>query len=168
MAQSPDVNFVRQQGFKDADASACASLYPALMFQPRLLGVLVLIGLISQAWPLFLILSAALWWNVVVPAWNPFDLLYNHLVAAPAGRPRLTPAPGPRRSAQGMAATFLLATSLFLLLGWQIAAFATEALLVVAIGALVFGKFCLGSYIFHLLRGDAAFANRTLPWARHD
>ncbi len=34
--------------------------------------------------------------------------------------------------------------------------------------ALIFGKFCLGSYVFHLLRGEAAFANRTLPWVRSD
>ncbi len=168
MARSTEVNFVRQQGFRDADASGCEFQYPALMFQPRLLGILVLIGLISQAWPLFLILSAVLWWNVAVPAWNPFDALYNHLIAAPAGRPRLTPAPGPRRFAQGMAGTFMLAVSIFLLLGWQIAAFVAEVLLVIAIGALVFGKFCLGSYIFHVLRGDAAFANHTVPWARHD
>lgn len=168
MAQPADVNFVRQQGFKDADAAACAGQYPALMFQPRVLGVLVLLGLISQAWPLFLILSALLWWNVVLPAWNPFDLFYNHFVAAPAGRPRLTPAPAPRRFAQGMAATFMLATSVFLLLGWQVPAFAMEALLVVALAALIFGKFCLGSYLFHRLRGEAAFAHRTLPWSRHD
>jgi hypothetical protein len=168
MAKPADVNFVRQQGFRAADASTCAPQYSALMFQPRVLGVLVLAGLITQAWLLFLILSAVLWWNVAVPAWNPFDLFYNHLVAAPAGRPRLTPAPGPRRFAQGMAATFMLATGLFLLRGWLIAAFVVEALLVVALGALIFGKFCLGSYIFHRLRGDAAYARRTLPWARHD
>jgi hypothetical protein len=40
-----------------------------------------------------------------------------------------------------------------------------EYVLAAALVALFFGKFCLGSYLFHLLRGDAAFANRTLPWA---
>ena len=89
MARTAQVNFVRQQGFREADVSACAPQYSALMFQPRLLGTLVLIGLIFQIWPLFLVLSAILWWNVVLPAWNPFDALYNNLVAAPAGRPRL-------------------------------------------------------------------------------
>ena len=39
-------------------------------------------------------------------------------------------------------------------------------LLVVAFSALLFGRFCLGAYVFHLLRGEAAFANSTLPWAR--
>ena len=36
----------------------------------------------------------------------------------------------------------------------------------VALGALVFGRFCLGSYLYHLLRGETSFANRTLPWSR--
>jgi hypothetical protein len=31
---------------------------------------------------------------------------------------------------------------------------------------LIFGRFCLGSYLFLLLTGQARFANRTLPWAR--
>lgn len=43
-----------------------------------------------------------------------------------------------------------------------------EKMLVVALAALVFGKFCLGSYVFRLLRGEAAFAKRTLPWVRSD
>jgi hypothetical protein len=30
----------------------------------------------------------------------------------------------------------------------------------------VFGRFCLGAYLFHLLRGEVAFANSTLPWAK--
>jgi hypothetical protein len=39
-------------------------------------------------------------------------------------------------------------------------------MLVAAFSLLVFGKFCLGAYIFHVLRGEGSFANRTLPWAR--
>ena len=41
-----------------------------------------------------------------------------------------------------------------------------QAMLVAAFSLLVFGKFCLGAYFFHVLRGEATFANRTLPWAR--
>jgi hypothetical protein len=36
--------------------------------------------------------------------------------------------------------------------------------LLVALGALIFGAFCLGSYVFHLLTGNGEFAKRTLPW----
>jgi hypothetical protein len=167
MSRAAEINFVHQQGFRDAMPAACESRYPALMFQPRLIGVLVVAGLILQAWPLFLILSAILWWNVLVPALNPFDALYNRLLAGPKGLPRLTPAPAPRRFAQGMAASFTVGIGLSLLLGWHVIAWTLEGLLIVALVALNFGKFCLGSYVFHLLRGDAAFANRTLPWARN-
>jgi hypothetical protein len=35
-----------------------------------------------------------------------------------------------------------------------------------ALAALIFGRFCLGSYLFLLFTGRLGFANRTLPWAR--
>ena len=41
-----------------------------------------------------------------------------------------------------------------------------ERLLMAAVAALAFGGFCLGSFLFHLIRGRAAFALRTLPWVR--
>src|SRR5687767_7959813 len=100
------LNFVKQQGFKDASAGSCDLQYPALMFQPRVVGVLVLAGVLLQASTLFLTLSAVLWWSALVPRLNPFDSLYNSLVAARKGLAPLTAAPGPRRFAQGMAATF--------------------------------------------------------------
>jgi hypothetical protein len=168
MSRSAQLNFIQQQGFQDATAAGCGTQYPALMFQPRLIGMIVAVGLILQAPALFLLLSAVLWWNVLLPALNPFDALYNGLIAGPKGLPKLTPAPGPRRFAQGMAATFMLGIGLSILSGWLIAAWILEGLLVVALVALVFGRFCLGSYIFHLLRGEAGFANRTLPWVRGD
>jgi hypothetical protein len=136
------------------------------MFQPRLIGILLAVGLILLTWPFFAVLSAVLWWNVVMPAWNPFDIAYNRLVATRAGRPPLPPAPPPRRFAQAMAGTLMLALAVFLYLDWRLAAWLVAGLLVAAVAALVFGKFCVGSYLFHRLRGERAFANRTLPWAR--
>ncbi len=168
MSSSAQLNFVEQQGFRDAGADACPHLYPALMFQPKLIGVLVLVGLLLQSWLYFLVLSAILWWNVLLPSMNPFDALYLRLVALPRGLPRPAAAPAPRRFAQGMAATFMLATSISLLLGWTEVAWTVEGLLVAALAALIFGKFCLGSYVFHLLRHDGEFANRTLPWVRRE
>ena len=167
MPHPAKLNFVAQQGFKNTSGPVCEVQYTALMFQPRLLGVFVLAGLIYQSGLIFLILSAILCWNVVVPSLNPFDAIYNSLIAGPKGFQRLTAAPGPRRFAQGMAATFMLCIGIFLLLKWQIVAWIFESLLVVALSALIFGKFCLGSYVFHLFKGNAAFANRTLPWARN-
>jgi hypothetical protein len=166
MANMAEVNFVRQQGLGDGDSRDCGCRYPALMFQPRITAVVVAIGLVFQAWPIFLALSIVAWWNVVLPGLNPFDGLYNRLIAGPKGLPLLGPAPAPRRFAQGMAGTFMLAVGVLIYLGQQTAAFVVEAFLVVALLSLLLGRFCMGSYIFHLIRGNVAFANRTLPWSR--
>ena len=160
------VNFVRQQGFEAATAPACDLQYPALMFQPRVVGVVVLAGVILQSPFLFLALSAVLWWSALVPRLNPFDALYQLLVATRRRRPPLTAAPGPRRFAQALAATFALLIGVCLFAGWDTTARILEAVFIVAVGALVFGAFCLGSYAFHVLAGHAKFANRTLPWRR--
>jgi len=162
-----ELNFIRQQGFRDASPGACGYQYPALMWQPRAIGILVLIGLVFQAWSYFLALSLLLWWNAFLPALNPFDALYNHLVAAPKGRPRLGPAPGPRRFAQAMAGTFMLAIGLSILMGWKTLAWTMETLLLAALGALILGGFCLGSYLFLVFTGQVNFANQTLPWIRN-
>ena len=62
--------------------------------------------------------------------------------------------------------TFNLGSGLTLLLGWNRVSWVLQAMLVVAFSLLLFGKFCLGAYVFHVLRGEVAFANKTLPWAR--
>jgi hypothetical protein len=159
------INFIKQQGFEGASERTCDFQYPALMFQPRVIGALVLAGVLLQAAPLFLTLSAVLWWNALLPKLNPFDRLYNSLVTR-KGLPAMTAAPGPRRFAQGMAATFMLLIGASILAGWDTLAWVLEALLLVALGALIFGAFCLGSFVFHLLTGNGDFAKRTLPWGR--
>jgi hypothetical protein len=167
MAASTGVrNFVLQQGFPGEAVDDCDFRFAGLMFQPRLIGVAVLVGLVLQTWPLFLGLSALLWWNVALPRLNPLDVLYNRLIAERRGRSRLEPAAGPRRLAQAMAATTTFGVAVSLLFGWRAAAWSFEALVIVALTSLLVGKLCLGSYLFHVLRGDTAFANRTLPWAR--
>jgi hypothetical protein len=76
------VHFVRQQGFEDANARTCDVQYPALMFQPRVIGVLVLAGVLLQSPLLFLTLAAILWWSAPVPQMNPFETVYNGLFQA--------------------------------------------------------------------------------------
>lgn len=164
-------NFMKQQGFTEEPDSVCNMHFSGLYFQPRIVGSLVVVGIILQffsgvaAAALYFFLSAVLWWNVSMPRRNPFEVFYNRVLALPKGRATLEPAPGPRRFAQAMAAVFMLIVGVALLQSWMITAWIFEAFLVVAFSALLFGKFCLGAYIYHLLRGHVAFANSTLPWA---
>jgi len=165
-------NFMKQQGFTEEPDNVCNMHFSGLYFQPRIVGALVVAGIIVQflghslaAAILYFVLSAFLWWNVTLPKLNPFERFYNRVLAIPKGRATLAPAPGPRRFAQGMAAAFMLVVGVALLQGWMVTAWIFEAGLVMAFSALLFGKFCLGAYIYHLLHGRVAFANSTLPWA---
>ena len=146
---SGEVNFVRQQGLREASQESCVYQFPALMLQPRIIGVLVLLGVLLQNWAYFLVLAVVLWWNVMVPRLNPFDALYNLAVAKRKGMLQLGPAPSPRRFAQGMAGTFMAVIAGCLYGSMPEAAWGLEALLLVVLGALIFGRFCLGSYVFH-------------------
>jgi len=164
-------NFMKQQGFSEEPDIMCNMHFSGLYFQPRIVGSLVVVGIILQffvppaAAALYFVLSALLWWNVSLPRLNPFEVFYNRALAAPKRRKLLEPAPGPRRFAQAMAAAFMLIVGIAILHGWMVTAYVFEAMLVMAFSMLLFGKFCLGAYIYHLLRGRAAFANSTLPWA---
>ena len=160
------MHFVEQQGFGRLEGIECERQFAALMFQPRIVAVVVAVGLLTQSAGLFLVLSALLWWNALLPAWNSFDAVYNKLIAGPRGLPRLGPAPPPRRFAQGMAATFMLGIGLSLLGGVVALAWILEGFLAVALLALLAGSLCLGSYIHHLITGHRSFANETLPWRK--
>ena len=168
---SPVSRFMRQQGFGEEPPEVCDHHFAGLAFQPRLVFSVVLVAIAAQlvsvplSAALHLAVSAVLWWNALVPSRNPFELAYNRWVARPKGRFELVPAPGPRRMAQGMAAAFNLGAGLALVYGLMPLAWVLQALLVAAFSALLFGKFCLGAYVYHLLKGRMAFANSTLPWA---
>lgn len=161
-----ELNFVRQQGLRNASPQTCGYEYPALMWQPRVIGVIVLVAIVFQAWPVFLGLGMLLWWNAALPDLNPFDALYNRLIATPKGRPRLGPAAAPRRFSQAMAGSFMLGIGLSIFSGWTIGAWVLEGFLLAALAALIFGRLCMGSYLFFLFTGQAGFANATLPWTR--
>ena len=144
-----ELDFVRTQGFRDATPQSCGIQYPALMWQPRVLGVLVVLGALLQSGPYVLALSLLLAWNAARPKLNPFDALYRVLVAK--GRPTPGPAPAPRRFAQALAAALLLGASLALFAGFRTLALAFELPLIAAIVAIVFFRFCAGSTLYLLL-----------------
>ena len=52
------------------------------------------------------------------------------------------------------------------LAGWNTLGWVIAAILLVTLGALIFGAFCMGSFVFHLVTGNSEYAKRTLPWAR--
>jgi hypothetical protein len=164
-------NFMKQQGFVEEPPDACDRHFQGLSFQPRLVFPTVILAILLQLTSiplsagLHFLISAVLWWNTLVPALNPFELAYNRWGARPKGRLELVPAPGPRRMAQGMAAAFSLGAGLALVYGLMPLAWALQAMLVAGFSALLFGRFCLGAYVYHLLKGRVAFANATLPWA---
>ena len=159
-------NFILQQGLDTPAQESCPVRFSALMFQPRLVGLFVLLAVVLQSPTIFLVLSGILWWNVFIPRLNPFDAVYNRTLANRPGSVRLNPAPPPRRFAQGMAGSFALAIGMLLLLQSGTAAIVLQVLLLAALAALIFGRFCLGSFLYHLLRGRSDFAIATLPWKR--
>ena len=165
-ANHPDSarNFILQQGLDATEEDSYRLRYSALMFQPRVVGSIVLLAVILQSPAIFLALSGILWWSALLPRWNPFDSVYNRTLGSRPGAVRLSPAPPPRRFAQGMAGSFALAIGALLILGMGTAAVVMQALLVAALAALVFGRFCLGSFTYHLLSGSSEFAVCTLPW----
>jgi hypothetical protein len=143
------IGFMHQQGFLQSDARSAR--YAAAMFQPRAVTALVVLGMLLQSPWLFLTLSAVLLWNAVVPAHNVFDAIYDRIVPARDGRGRLGPAPAPRRFAQGLAAAFAFVVAMAIFSGADKLAWAVEVFLVAAAMAVVFLRFCLGSYLYRLL-----------------
>ncbi len=143
MASHTIRNFMKQQGFAEETGSVCDMHFAGLSFQPRIIALLVLMGIVLRSGPLFLFLSAVLWWSALVPALNPFEIAYNRLLAFRRGAQALAAAPAPRRFAQGMAATMMLVIALAISRAWTITAYVFEGVLLAAIAALLFGKLCV-------------------------
>jgi hypothetical protein len=143
----------------------CSARYGALQFQPRIVGGIFLMGLLTQWWPIFFLLSAALWVSALRPGKNPFELLYNRTLGKKPGAETLGLAPAPRLFAQKMAGTMTLLIALCLFFRRPVWAWLLELGMAVALAALIFTGFCLGAYFYYTFRGESDFAKRTLPWA---
>src|SRR5438552_17700752 len=109
MARSAVMNFMKQQGFTQEPPDRAALRFKGLQFQPTIVGAMMLVAILTQSPAIFLLVSAPLWLNVLLPAANPFERVYTRFVARPRGRTPLPTAPGNRRYAQGMAAVLMQA-----------------------------------------------------------
>ena len=155
------VRFIRQQGFPGETFPE--SFYTALMLQPRIVGSLAAVGVLFQSTWLFLTLAAVLWWSALVPTRNPFDAIYNHVVAYRRGLPPLGAAPEPRRFAAGEGGTLALAIGAALAAGATMTAWVLEGVFFAGVIAVAFLDFCPGAYTYHLLRRLSPSASTFRP-----
>lgn len=165
MAHSAEYKFMQQQGFDVSDEQTTQKHFRSLLFQPIIVSLLIILGIVLQSQYIFLAGGVVLWFNTLFPKMNPFERIYDGTFGEAKGYNKLPPAPPPRRFMQGMAGTLMLLTSIALFAGWMTAAYIVEAFIVVAFVSLIFGKFCIGAYIYHLIRGKTSFANETCPWS---
>jgi hypothetical protein len=145
--------FICQQGFPVPNANP--HLYSALMAQPRIVGVVVVLGTVFQRPEAFLALAAVMAWATLVPSQNLFDAIYNYTVAYPRGFPPLRVAPAPRRFSQGFAAVMSLAMGLALLMGPRSLAWILEGAALVSVASVLVRRFCLPAHMYHMLRGTS-------------
>jgi hypothetical protein len=159
-------NFIQQQGFEGETEESAVVHFNALLFQPIMVGSFMLIGILTQSATLFFIFGLILWINTVLPSLNIFEIFYNATFRLMRNEPRLEPAPMPRRFMQGMAGTLMLGAAFTLVLGLNGVSLVFQGFIAVAFVALLFGKFCVGAFIYHYITGNATFANATCPWSR--
>jgi uncharacterized protein DUF4395 len=159
-------NFILQLGYEDPAPVVVPLQYSALVFQPKVVFLGVVAGILFQSSAIFAALGALLWLSAVFPKLNPFNAVYNRTLGSRPGAFRLGPSPAPRRGAEAQAGAVALSIALLIHTGFSLAAYAAEAILLVAALAVVIGSFCFGAFTYHLLRGRWRFALQTLPWAR--
>lgn len=145
------VRFIRQLGFPAESASE--GLYAALMFQPRIVGCLVAIGIVSQRAAVFLALSGVLAWSALVPSRNPFDAVYSRFVGRRRGLASFDVARAPRLFAQALGAAAAFAAGAALVFGATKTAWVLEASMAMSLVAVVFNDFCGPACLYHRVRG---------------
>ena len=145
--------FLLSQGFPEPAPESCGLHFAGLQFQPRVIGVILVAGMILQSVArlpsvaLFVMLGLALCWSALLPDANVFEWAYN--LTSP--RYRLTRAPAPRRFAQGLAGGMALTIAAFLYRDWMLPAIVVELLLLAAVAGILFVKFCFGSWLYHTI-----------------
>jgi hypothetical protein len=161
-----DRSFVRQQGFEAIDAETVCEFSSALRYQPRLVALIAAAGAITRSPVVFAGLAALLSWAAAAPRLNPFDFAYRRTLGRRSGAAALPPSPMPRRFSAGMGAVFAAAIAVAMASGFRITAWVLQAVLMLAVLSVIYGRLCIGSFLYHLLRGELGFAIGTLPWRR--
>jgi Domain of unknown function (DUF4395) len=158
-------NFILQLGFEEPAPAVRPRQYSALVFQPKVVLITIVAGILFQSPGVFAALGVVLWWSALFPKLNPINALYNRTLGWQPGAFRLGPAPAPRRAAETEAGTFALTIALLIYAGFSLAAYVLEAIFLAASLAVLIGSFCTGTFLYHLVRGRWRFVRQTLPWA---
>lgn len=149
------------QGYSQLSDEAKRGIDMAQRFKPAICGAVALGAVVTQSAPLALVGAGLGYWAAFLPG-HPADLLYRAIVRPVLRAPDLGEDPVPRRFACGMAATLLLIGALGYLLGSPLLGTIFVGMTALALAALVFADFCLGSFFYWLLvrrrifRGAAA------------
>jgi Domain of unknown function (DUF4395) len=159
-------NFILQMGFGEPAPAVRPRQYSALVFQPKIVLITIVAGILFQSPGVFVALGSLLWWSALFPKLNPINALYNRTIGRQPGTFRLGPAPAPRRAAETEAGTFALTIALLIYAGFSLAAYVLEAIFLAASLAVILASFCTGTFLYHLVRGRWGFVRQTLPWAR--
>ena len=159
------LDFIREQGYPAT--SPDDELYSALMLQPRIIAGLVVLGVLLQSAWLFTALAVVLLWSALIPARNPFDTIYNVVIARPRGLARLSAAPAPRRFAMSMAGTVSLVIGVTLFAEAPTTARLFQGLFVVAAAAAVFANRCAAATMYHVLRRRLSRAPQSVATRAH-
>lgn len=163
-SNTTEYKFLQQQGYPEIEQEDPGAQFRPLQFQPAIVSTLMLLAIALQSPGIFFAVGAVLWINVFFPGMNIFELFFNRFLADRLNLRKIYPAPNPRRFAQGMAAMFMSIAGTGIMAGWHTIAYASQTFIVIAFSLLLFGKFCLGAYIYQLLLGRTRFANETCPW----
>ncbi len=138
------------QGFAcDTDPRVAASAR-WLRFTPAMSTLCVITGTVLR--------SPTVLWSFAVIAglgaagWNVFDKLFNAIVRRWVRAAPLPPNPAPRRFAMAVAAAWSAVASALMAIGLNSAGVAAGIALAVAGAAVATTHFCLGSWLYHLMR----------------
>lgn len=121
-----------------------------LRFTPALCTLCIIAGTALRSptvlWS-FAILAA-----IGAAGWSVFDELFNALVRHWVRAERLLPSPAPRRFAMAVAAVWSAGAGWLMTIGLGWAGVAAGSALAVAGATVATTHFCLGSWLYHLLR----------------